>query len=132
MFTLPVLFVVGETLTSGVQEWCYNVVGRKKCLLLDTWWQTGKAIISICSSFSHKVASALSLIHHQNYHHLVTLLYKIHQIVDCSVLCLLLRLSSVWSSVCASVCSSSVILALFPGYSQSLVEKIWDWLWNEG
>ena len=45
VFTLPVLFVVGETLTSGVQEWCYNVVGRKKCLLLDTWWQTGKAII---------------------------------------------------------------------------------------
>ena len=39
----PVIFVVGETLTSGVQEWCYNVVGRKKCLLLDTWSQTGKA-----------------------------------------------------------------------------------------
>ena len=40
---------VGEPLTSGVQEWCYNVVGRKKCLLLDTWSQTGKA-----SWFCHK------------------------------------------------------------------------------
>ena len=34
---------VGEPLTLGVQEWCYNVVGRKKCLLLDTWSQTGNA-----------------------------------------------------------------------------------------
>ena len=42
----PVIFIVGETLTSGVQEWCYDVVGRKKCLLLDTWWQTGKATYS--------------------------------------------------------------------------------------
>ena len=118
MFTLPVLFVVGETFTSGVQEWCYNVAGRKKCLLLDTWWQTGKAIISICSLFSHKVASALNLIHHQNYYHLVTLLYHNFVKFTSSVFCLLVYLSFHLSGLLSV--HLPVILALFPGHSQFL------------
>ena len=39
------LYTAGETLDLGLQEWCYNVVGRNQCLLLDIWWQTGKKIV---------------------------------------------------------------------------------------
>ena len=41
------LYTAGETLDLGLQEWCYNVVGRNQCLLLDIWWQTGKKIIQL-------------------------------------------------------------------------------------
>ena len=38
---------VGEPLTMEMQKWCYKVVGRENCLILDTWWQTGSYIIAV-------------------------------------------------------------------------------------
>ena len=40
-FQLCISHVVGEPLNPAVQEWYYNVVGHKKCTVIDTWWQTG-------------------------------------------------------------------------------------------
>jgi len=45
--SLRVLALAGEPVTSGVQDWCYSVVGRGKCLLLDTWGQTETGSIAI-------------------------------------------------------------------------------------
>lgn len=38
--SLRVLGSVGEALSPEVFEWYYRVVGRNKCPILDTWWQT--------------------------------------------------------------------------------------------
>ena len=36
------LFSVGEPLNHEAFEWFNDVVGQKRCPLVDTWWQTGK------------------------------------------------------------------------------------------
>lgn len=38
------LFAVGEPINSEAWEWYFNVVGDRKCPVVDTWWQTGKSI----------------------------------------------------------------------------------------
>ncbi len=38
--TLRVLGSVGEPINPEAWEWYYNVVGGKKCPIVDTWWQT--------------------------------------------------------------------------------------------
>lgn len=38
--TLRVLGTVGEPINKDAWEWYYNVVGKKKCAIVDTWWQT--------------------------------------------------------------------------------------------
>lgn len=38
--TLKLLGTVGEPINPDVWEWYYNVVGEKRCPIIDTWWQT--------------------------------------------------------------------------------------------
>ncbi len=38
--SLRVLGSVGEPINKDAWEWYYNVVGEKKCNIVDTWWQT--------------------------------------------------------------------------------------------
>ena len=38
--TLRVLGTVGEPINPEAWVWYYNVVGKGKCQIVDTWWQT--------------------------------------------------------------------------------------------
>jgi len=38
--SLNILGSVGETIKKPEWEWYYNIVGKKKCPIVDTWWQT--------------------------------------------------------------------------------------------
>ncbi|GAB4361575.1 MAG: acetate--CoA ligase [Gammaproteobacteria bacterium] len=38
--TLKLLGTVGEPINPEAWEWYYNVVGEKRCPIVDTWWQT--------------------------------------------------------------------------------------------
>jgi len=46
--SLRILGTVGEPINPEVWMWYYNVIGKKKCPIVDTWWQTetGAALIS--------------------------------------------------------------------------------------
>ena len=64
--------VAGEPLQQEIEDWYFNVIGKKRCLLIDAWGQTGelpdkstsylirntcsvKLFTLICSSFSGRV-----------------------------------------------------------------------------
>ena len=34
-------FLVGEPLNQDAYWWFYNTVGKGRCHVIDTWWQTG-------------------------------------------------------------------------------------------
>ena len=36
-----IIFIVGEPLPTAAWEWYYQNVGKKKCVVIDTYWQTG-------------------------------------------------------------------------------------------
>lgn len=38
--SLRLLGTVGEPINPAAWEWYYNVVGKQKCPIMDTWWQT--------------------------------------------------------------------------------------------
>lgn len=38
--SLKLLGTVGEPINPDVWQWYYDVVGNKKCFIVDTWWQT--------------------------------------------------------------------------------------------
>jgi acetyl-CoA synthetase len=38
--SLRILGTVGEPINPEVWDWYYTVVGNKKCVIVDTWWQT--------------------------------------------------------------------------------------------
>ena len=38
--SLKILGTVGEPINPEAWEWYYNVIGEKKCPVVDTWWQT--------------------------------------------------------------------------------------------
>ena len=38
--SLRVLGTVGEPINPEAWEWYFNVVGDKRCPIVDTWWQT--------------------------------------------------------------------------------------------
>lgn len=38
--SLRILGTVGEPINPNTWEWYYNVVGEKRCAIVDTWWQT--------------------------------------------------------------------------------------------
>lgn len=46
--SLKLLGSVGEPINPDVWDWYFNVVGEKRCYIVDTWWQTetGGALIS--------------------------------------------------------------------------------------
>ena len=46
--SLRILGTVGEPINPQAWKWYYDVVGNKKCPVIDTWWQTetGATLIS--------------------------------------------------------------------------------------
>ena len=38
--SLRILGTVGEPINPEAWEWYFRVVGRSKCPIVDTWWQT--------------------------------------------------------------------------------------------
>ncbi|PPR38937.1 MAG: Acetyl-coenzyme A synthetase, partial [Alphaproteobacteria bacterium MarineAlpha8_Bin1] len=46
--SLKILGTVGEPINPEAWKWYYEIVGKKKCPVIDTWWQTetGAALIS--------------------------------------------------------------------------------------
>ncbi len=58
--SLRVLGSVGEPINKEAWEWYYNVVGERRCPIIDTWWQTetGGFMITPMVSFDLKAGSA--------------------------------------------------------------------------
>jgi acetyl-CoA synthetase len=58
--TLRILGSVGEPINAEAWLWYYNVVGEKRCPVIDTWWQTetGGHLITPLASFELKPGSA--------------------------------------------------------------------------
>ncbi|MGB4107939.1 MAG: acetate--CoA ligase [Alphaproteobacteria bacterium] len=58
--TLRVLGSVGEPINAEAWLWYYNIVGEKRCPVIDTWWQTetGGHLITPLASFKLKPGSA--------------------------------------------------------------------------
>ncbi len=58
--SLRVLGTVGEPINHEAWLWYYNVVGEKRCPIIDTWWQTetGGHMITPLASFDLKPSSA--------------------------------------------------------------------------
>ena len=58
--SLRLLGSVGEPINPEAWEWYYNVVGDKKCPIIDTWWQTetGGHMLTPLVSFDLKPGSA--------------------------------------------------------------------------
>ena len=58
--SLRLLGSVGEPINPEAWRWYYNVVGKKKCPILDTWWQTetGMFMITPLTSMPLKAGSA--------------------------------------------------------------------------
>ena len=58
VYTFCVLFyidLVGEPLPTAAWEWCFKVVGKEKCVLVDTYWQTGMALCFIYIIYTERV-----------------------------------------------------------------------------
>ncbi len=59
--SLRILGTVGEPINPEVWKWYYEVIGNKKCPIVDTWWQTetgGILISPLPGSFEMKPGSA--------------------------------------------------------------------------
>ncbi len=53
--TLRLLGTVGEPINPEVWIWYFNVIGKQKCPIIDTWWQTetGGIMISMCTAIEN-------------------------------------------------------------------------------
>jgi acetyl-CoA synthetase len=53
--TLRLLGTVGEPINPEVWLWYFNVIGKRNCPIVDTWWQTetGGIMISMCSGIEN-------------------------------------------------------------------------------
>jgi len=53
--TLRLLGTVGEPINPEVWLWYFNVIGKQKCPIVDTWWQTetGGIMISMCTAIEN-------------------------------------------------------------------------------
>jgi len=58
--SLRILGTVGEPINREAWDWYYNVVGDKRCPVIDTWWQTetGGHLITPLASFDLKPGKA--------------------------------------------------------------------------
>ena len=59
--SLKLLGTVGEPINPEAWQWYYNIVGEKKCPIVDTWWQTetgGIMISPLPGAISQKAGSA--------------------------------------------------------------------------
>ena len=41
------MLAAGEPLQPELEDWYFEVVGNKKCLLIDAWGQTGEYMVAI-------------------------------------------------------------------------------------
>ena len=48
--SLRILGTVGEAINPAVWEWYYDVVGKRRCPIVDTWWQTETGGIMISTA----------------------------------------------------------------------------------
>lgn len=58
--SLRILGTAGEPINPEAWQWYYEIVGNKKCQIMDTWWQTeigGPAITPLPGSVSLKPGS---------------------------------------------------------------------------
>ena len=51
--SLRILGTVGEPINRDAWNWYHDVVGQKKCAVVDTWWQTETGGIMISPGFAH-------------------------------------------------------------------------------
>jgi acetyl-CoA synthetase len=61
--SLRILGSVGEPINTEAWEWYYNVIGEKRCPIVDTWWQTetgGHMITPLPGAHSLKPGSAMA------------------------------------------------------------------------
>ncbi|PCI98592.1 MAG: acetate--CoA ligase [Alphaproteobacteria bacterium] len=58
--SLRILGTVGEPINKEAWEWYYNIIGDKRCPVIDTWWQTetGGHMLTPLASFDLKPGSA--------------------------------------------------------------------------
>ena len=58
--SLRILATVGEPINKEAWEWYYNIIGDKRCPIIDTWWQTetGGHMLTPLASFDLKPGSA--------------------------------------------------------------------------
>lgn len=59
--SLRILGTVGEPINDEAWRWYYNVVGEKRCPIVDTWWQTetgGHMILTLPGAMETKPGSA--------------------------------------------------------------------------
>ncbi len=58
--SLRILGTVGEPINKEAWEWYYNIVGERRCPIVDTWWQTetGGHLLTPLPSFNLKPGSA--------------------------------------------------------------------------
>ncbi|WP_119342733.1 acetate--CoA ligase [Facilibium subflavum] len=51
--SLRILGTVGEPINKEAWHWYHDVVGQKKCAVVDTWWQTETGGIMISPAYNH-------------------------------------------------------------------------------
>ena len=56
--TFSFLFPVGEPINADAWHWYNEVVGEKRCTVVDTWWQTGTAL-SFCRKIQRNAYDGL-------------------------------------------------------------------------
>ena len=61
--SLKVLGTVGEPINPEVWEWYFKKVGKSKCEVIDTWWQTetGSVLISPIAGITPKKPGSATL-----------------------------------------------------------------------
>ena len=61
--SLRILGTVGEPINPEAWDWYYSVVGKSKCEVIDTWWQTetGSVLISPIAGITHTKPGSATL-----------------------------------------------------------------------
>ena len=58
MSSLRLLGSVGEPINPAAWEWYYKVIGKERCPIVDTWWQTETGAIMIAAHARRRAAEA--------------------------------------------------------------------------
>ena len=60
--SLRVLGSVGEPINPRAWQWLFEVVGERRCPVIDTWWQTEVRFVEVSPLGSLLVTCCLSLV----------------------------------------------------------------------
>ena len=60
----PFLCSVGEPINAEAWHWYNEVVGEKRCVIVDTWWQTGENNTDIGNQSDQFSLSVVQLFYH--------------------------------------------------------------------